>query len=84
MWNHGNTIGVMEREDDLLTLIEAATVSGYTAERLRQLADRKKLPAKKYGNQWLVERGALTRFLAGYQPTTGRPRGSKNRPAPSQ
>lgn len=70
----------MEREDDLLTLIEAATVSGYTAERLRQLATKDVLPAKKYGNQWLVERKALTRFMACHQPRTGRPRGSKNRP----
>lgn len=70
----------MEREDDLLTLIEAATVSGYTAERLRQFAANGTMPAKQYGRQWLVQRAALTRFMASHKPTTGRPRGSKNRP----
>ena len=70
----------MEREDDLLTLTEASAASGYSPERLRQFATRGLMPAKKYGTQWLVHRSALTRFMAEHHPTTGRPRGSKNKP----
>lgn len=72
----------MEREDDLLTLIEAAKETGYSAERLRQFAARGEMPAKQYGRQWLVYRSSLHRFLADHQPKTGRPRGSKNKPTP--
>lgn len=82
IWNNGNTIGVMDEGDELLTLIEAAKETGYSTERLRQFAVRGEMPARQYGRQWLVQRAALRRFLAGHRPHTGRPRGSKNRPAP--
>lgn len=69
-------------EDELLTLSVVAAETGYSSARLRQLAKAEKLPAKQYGKTWLVRRSDLTRFLAEHQPTTGRPRGSRNRTAP--
>lgn len=69
-------------EDELLTLTTVAAETGYTPERLRQLARAGDLPAKLYGKTWLVERSAVKRFIAEHKPTTGRPRGSRNRPKP--
>lgn len=68
-------------DEELLTLVAAAAETGYTPGRLRQLARKGELPAKRYGGTWLVQRTALRRFLAEHRPTTGRPRGSRNRPA---
>lgn len=70
-------------EDELLTLTKAAEETGFTSRRLRQLAEEKVLPARKYGHTWLVHRSVLARFLAEHQPTTGRPRGSRNRKPPT-
>jgi excisionase family DNA binding protein len=69
-------------EDELLTLSKVAEETGFTPRRLRQLAEKKLLPAELYGRTYLVKRTDLTRFLAEHKPTTGRPRGSRNRPAP--
>jgi hypothetical protein len=69
----------MDEGDELLTLTVAATETGYTPERLRQLARSGDLPAKLYGKTWLVQRSALRRFISSHHPTTGRPRGSRNR-----
>lgn len=68
-----------EEDEELLTLTVAAQRSGYTPERLRQLAREGDLPAKKYGKTWLVKSTALRRFLDEHHPSTGRPRGSRNR-----
>jgi hypothetical protein len=70
-------------DEELLTIAKVAEETGYTARRLRQFAERGDLPAKLYGRTYLVERGDLRRFLAGHHPTTGRPRGSRNRKQPT-
>lgn len=73
----------MSEDDELLTLTKAADETGYTTGRLRQMARKDGLPAKKYGSVWLIERGELLRYLEAHQPSRGRPRGAKNRrPAP--
>ena len=69
-------------EDRLLTLAEAAGITGYTQRRLRQLAHDKKLPADLYGKTWLVRESVLDRFVSEHRPRLGRPRGSKNKPTP--
>lgn len=67
----------------MLTLVQAAAETGYTTGRLRQMARLEGLPAQKYGNTWVIQRGELVRYLAGHKPNRGRPRGSRNRrPAP--
>lgn len=72
----------MDGEDELLTLVQAAKESGYSPESLRLFAAKGKIDgAKQYGRQWLIHRTALRRFLSQHHPTTGRPRGSRNRPA---
>lgn len=68
-----------EGDDELLTLTVAAARTGYTPERLRQLARDGELAAKKYGKTWLVRPSELRRFVSDHRPTTGRPRGSRNR-----
>jgi excisionase family DNA binding protein len=67
-------------EDRLLTLAEAATITGYTQRRLRQLAAKHVLPADKFGKTYIVRESALNRFIETHQPAIGRPRGSRNKP----
>lgn len=67
-------------EDELVTLTTVALETGYSRERLRQLAASGELPAKLLGKTWVVKRADVNRFLSDHHPTTGRPRGSKNRP----
>ncbi len=72
----------MAEDRELITLMEAATVTGYTPERLRQMARDEGLPATKYGNTWVIYRDDLDGYMAEHKPTRGRPRGSRNRPTP--
>lgn len=75
----------MAEDDELLTLTEAAAETGYTTGRLRQMARDHGLPAKKYGNTWLITRGELEQYLSAHHPERGRPRGSRNRrPRPAE
>lgn len=67
-------------EDRLLTLAEASEITGYTQRRLRQLAEKKVLPADLYGKTYLVKQSALDRFRETYHPGRGRPRGSRKQP----
>lgn len=69
------------KEDRLITLAEASGITGYTQRRLRQLAEKKVLPADKYGKTWLVKESVLDQFRETHHPTTGRPRGS-TKPTP--
>ena len=69
-------------EDRLLTLAELAAHGDFTQRRLRQLAADGVLPADKYGKTYLVKQSAWDQFKTTYHPTTGRPRGSRNRPKP--
>ena len=66
-------------EDRLFTLAEAATITGYTQRRLRQLVRKKILPADLYGKTYVVRESTLDQFVSEHRPTTGRPRGSKNK-----
>ncbi len=66
-------------EERLFTLAEVAEDTGYTQRQLRRLAAKGVLPADKYGKTYLVKQSALDRFTREYQPSTGRPRGSKTR-----
>ena len=50
--------------DHFLTIDEAVERSGYTAQYLRRLARRGRLPAFKVGHVWVVDAGALERYRA--------------------
>jgi excisionase family DNA binding protein len=41
------------------------------AESVRRLIRQGKLPAIKFGNKWLVERGTLEQFASRYDPRPG-------------
>ena len=73
------TIARMSEDRELLTLTKAADLTGYSTGRLREMARKEGLPAEKFGNTWVIERGDLVRYLEAHQPTRGRPRGAKNR-----
>lgn len=75
------TIGCMAEDSELITLAVAAAETGYTPDRLRQMARKDGLPAEKYGNTWVIERGKLRQYMSEHKPTRGRPRGSRNKPS---
>jgi len=50
-------------EDNLITTIEAARLTGYNAEHIRRLARAGKVKARKFGVIWQVDRTSLIRYL---------------------
>jgi excisionase family DNA binding protein len=50
--------------DDLITLVEAAKISGLSHDHLRRLAGRGDLKAKKIGRDWLTTERAVREYLA--------------------
>lgn len=50
--------------DDLITLPEAAKLSGLSHDHLRRLAGRGDLKAKKIGRDWLTTERAVMDYLA--------------------
>ena len=63
-----------------LTVSEAATLIGCSAQRLRVLAAEEKIKAAKVGARvWLIDRKAA-QHMAANPAKTGRPRGVKKNP----
>jgi hypothetical protein len=65
--------------EDWLTTYEAANVSGYNPDYIRQLIRSKKVVGRKWGPSWQVSR----RSLLAYQTNTeklGEKRGAKTKP----
>ncbi len=50
---------------------EVATRLNIHPESVRRLIRQGKLPAIKFGNKWLVEKGALEQFASRYDPRPG-------------
>ena len=50
--------------DDLITLREAAELSGLSHDHLRRLAGRGDLKAKKIGRDWVTTERAVREYLA--------------------
>lgn len=50
---------------------EVASRLSIHPESVRRLIRQGKLPAIKFGNKWLVEKGALEQFASGYDPRPG-------------
>jgi excisionase family DNA binding protein len=57
-----------EEPDRLLSLSEAAQLSGVSASRLRRLAAAGTLRAQKVGAYWVVSETALREFMALKRP----------------
>jgi hypothetical protein len=50
--------------DDLITLSEAAEISGFTTRHLRLLAENGQLWAKKLGRNWFTTAQAVREYMA--------------------
>ena len=50
--------------DELITLSEAAEMSGFTTRHLRYLAENSELWAKKLGRNWFTTTQAVEEYLA--------------------
>jgi excisionase family DNA binding protein len=59
---------------DLITTAEAAEKLGITSIRVRQLIASGRLPAKEYGQIWLIKPADLAKVRV---RKTGRPRGKQ-------
>ena len=59
------------RFDDYQTVQDAADRLKIHPESVRRLIRQGKLPARKFANTWLIERGVLEQFAGHYDPRPG-------------
>ena len=67
----------MTKKNELLTVLEAAKLSGYHPERIRELIREKKITAHKFSIVWQVDRQSLLDYLVRVQKL-GNKRGRKS------
>lgn len=60
--------------DDLITLSEAAELSGFTTRHLRYLAEKGEIWAKKLGRNWFTTSKAVKEYLAQDRRTGPKPK----------
>lgn len=65
--------------EDWLTSFEAANLSGYNPDYIRQLIRSQKITARKWGLSWQVSRQSLEAYLATAEKS-GERRGPKHKP----
>jgi excisionase family DNA binding protein len=68
--------------DDLVSIKEAADLTGYHHEYIRQLIIEKKLTARKFGNAWAVSRESVLAYLKEAQESGDRRHGPKSERSP--
>ena len=61
-----------------LTTFEAAKVSGYHPERIRELAREGRVVARKWGRDWQIDNASLMHYLQSIAGL-GKKRGPKHR-----
>jgi hypothetical protein len=67
------------QNDDWLTVREAANLSGYNEDHLRELIrDKKTIVAQKFSVVWMVSRKSLLAYMA-QQEKMGKKRGPKKK-----
>jgi excisionase family DNA binding protein len=66
----------MEKDQKWLTVNEAAKLSGYNADHLRELIREGKIKARKFSIVWMVDRESLLAYKAKAQ-ASGEKRGRK-------
>ncbi len=49
--------------DDWLTTTEAAEISGYHVERIRELLREDKIKGRKWGQAWMISRDSLMLYV---------------------
>ena len=57
--------------DDYQTVQDAAERLNIHPESVRRLIRQGKLPARKFANTWLIEKGVLEQFASHYDPRPG-------------
>ncbi|UCC51237.1 MAG: helix-turn-helix domain-containing protein [Anaerolineaceae bacterium] len=62
--------------EEWLTTAEAADLSGYHAERVRELLREQKIKGRKFGIVWQVDRASLLSYIESMEEK-GRRRGPK-------
>ena len=64
------------KDDELLSLAQAAEITRYEVSALRRLAIAGRLPARKVGNHWTITRSQLAKWMQSpsYHPGKGRPK----------
>jgi excisionase family DNA binding protein len=67
----------MTKQNDLISVSEAAKLSGYHPERIRELIRDNKIAAYKFSIVWQVNRQSLLDYLAKMQ-SIGKKRGRKS------
>jgi excisionase family DNA binding protein len=68
--------GVMP--DDWITTTEAAELSGYHPERIRELIRDGRIEARKFGTIWQVSQSSLLTYLKAAEKTDDKRWGPKN------
>lgn len=64
--------------DDWITTADAAELSGYHPERIRELVREKKIKAQKWSRDWQISRASLLRYVE-ETGKAGNKRGPKKR-----
>ena len=64
--------------DDWITTTEAAELSGYHPERVRELIRDGEIEARKFGTIWQVSRGSLLAYLKAAEKTGDKRWGPRN------
>ncbi len=69
-------------EDELLTVTQAAGIAGVDVSTLRRAAVAGRIKATKLGNQWVVTRGNLEKWMESpaHNPNKGPKRKSQQNP----
>lgn len=50
-------------EGDWITTSEAARISGYTVQRVRQLIHAGEVQGRRFGRDWMVDRSSLLAYM---------------------
>ena len=66
----------MANGEDWLTVNQAAVISGYHPERIRELVREQKVDAHKFGSVWAIYKSSLLEYLRKMQ-ASGQKRGRK-------
>lgn len=64
--------------DDWITTSDAASLSGFHPEHIRELVREKKIKAQKWSRDWQISRASLIRYLEATRKA-GNKRGPKKR-----
>ena len=50
-------------EEDWITTLDAAQITGYNVEQIRRLARTGKITSKKWGKEWMIDKTSLLEYI---------------------